>query len=115
MKKFKIISNHTVTEDSYKEGEIKDVNFYTLNETISAESPEEAVKKYINEKLYYGDTSFEKDECCGWYSDFLVESNNEEPTKNQIEEWKKGIINLYNNHVNFEVYEMNLVNPINRN
>jgi len=111
MKTYLIKSNHTVTEDSYTEGRLNYCNGYDIEDTIKANNPDEAVKKYIENTLYFDFHSIKKDEFCGWYADFLVDADNSKASKQEIEKWKKGDYPLYNNYVNFEVYELNLINP----
>lgn len=112
MKTYLIKSDHAITLDSFKDGEIEHVNWYNLDHKVMANNPGEAVKNYIEDFLCYSFYSIEQDEFCGWYADFLVDNESIEASESEISEWKKDKLKLYNNHVNFEVYELNHINPI---
>ena len=110
MKKFKVTTEHTVYEDSYENGQGEYVNSFTIESDQSAENSVEAVKKHYENKLYYSDfkienAEFEDDEDNLHYSN-LVDEDNYEATKEQINKWKKNKLRLYSNTMVFTVYEL---------
>lgn len=110
MKKFQINSIHTVYVDDFKTGEGDFVNGYTMEATIKAETPMDALKSYFKNELYYnfkdGDLTVDGD-----YIDYsiLVDTDNAEATPQEIESWKEGKITLYANNISIEIFELTKV------
>lgn len=109
MKTYKINSCHTVHEDSYKEGLQDHVQTYSLEAEIKANTPQEALQKYIEDFLCYDysptDIDIDLDDdliCTGW----LVNEDNCTPTAKQVKQWKHGECILYANDVIFDIYEI---------
>ena len=107
MKIFRVYSNHDVYVDSYLEGELDNVNYYTLEDKIQAETPREAIEKYFENVLGYDfdfKSSLIDDEVEGGsmnrlYYDVLTDGMNYQATQTQKEEWKEGRFKLYVNNI----------------
>lgn len=105
MKKFKITSLHELYEDSYEHGEGQFINSWNQNRTIEAESLEEAIKSYYEKDLNWdwhpesvfidGDTLM----------DARLAGEYDTATEKEIEKWKLGKIELYNEHVTIRAWE----------
>lgn len=110
MKKYQIQSIHTVFIDNYENGEGNQVNLYSLNKIIKAETPKEAIIEYIKDFLYYdiSPEHLEKDEEKPnvIHTGALVDEDNSQATERQIEDWKKGLINLYSNNIYIVIEEL---------
>ena len=107
-KNYKVVSFHNVYEDSYEEGELKQVNSYILDAMIEAKSPIAAIQKYFLDSLYYSfdiENAGKEEKDCIHYSN-LVNNDNSEARKSEIELWKKGKIKLYSNNTIIEVFEI---------
>ena len=111
MKAYQITSLHNVYLDSYKDGELDHVNSYDIENVIFAENVKSAIEKYFENVLYY---KFNFSLC---YFDFnqlfysvLVDADNYEATKNQIQVWKMGKSKLYSNNITISVFELNAIN-----
>ncbi len=106
MKKYFIKSEHEVNIDTYKDGELENVNYYSLNSFITAENARQAIEHYFENVLYY-DFDFKysifKDGVL-FYS-VLVDVDNQQATKNQIKVWKTGKNTLYSNNISVRISE----------
>lgn len=108
MKHYLITSSHTVHETSYTEGELDFANSYQLNAQISAENAKGALMEYIKKHLYLN-IAFEQidiDEHCGINTSALVDVENMEASESEIKEWKEGKIKLWDNYINFTIFEL---------
>lgn len=118
MKTYVINSNHDVYIDSYENGELDNVNFYALEGKIDANNPREAIKKYFEEVLYFSfeienayidhEETNEGSDNCLHYSN-LVDVNNYEASKREIELWKENKEELYSNNTTIYIYELKSV------
>jgi hypothetical protein len=109
MKKFQINTIHNVFVDDFKTGEGDFANGYTMEATIKAETPMEALKLYFEKELYY---VFKEDNLSvDDYIDYsvMVDADNGEATPQEIEWWKDGKITLYANNISIEIFELNKV------
>ena len=107
MKTFKIESEHNVYIDSFTEGEGVAVNSYNISEEIKATNVKEAIEKYFQSVLFYGfDFSLSGVEQGYLYYTVLVDEDDIEASKNQIELWKKDEVTLYANNISIVAYEL---------
>jgi len=115
MKTFKIISSHSVFIDNYNDGELKNVNNYSLNATIKAEDPRKAIELYFKKELFYNfnfENSYipheEEDDTeeNTLIYDVLVDFDNIEANERSIKSWKKGKETLYNNNIFITIFEL---------
>lgn len=112
MKTFKINCMHSVHIDDYKKGELEMVNSYGTEAEIIAENTKDAIQTFFETVLFYRfDYSLswvDEDSNALHYSN-LVDTDNVEASKNEIEQWKKGKITLYTNNTYIKVHEVNEV------
>ena len=122
-KKFYFIVNATIYEDSYKEGQGFQLNFWKVKELIDAPTLDLAIEKLFATKLYF---SYKKelsqssdaltfphgDEIKNIleYSNLVDEDNNEilENSKH-YQAWKEGKAVLYACDLSIEIFELNAV------
>jgi hypothetical protein len=112
MRNFQIVSDHTVYVDSFKDGELENVNNYDIKANVKALSPIEAIEEYFKNTLYYDfnkdymqEDEEEKNENKVWYS-VLVDEENTQATETQKKEWKRGKKTLYANYITLFVHEV---------
>lgn len=117
MKTYIINSEHTVYLDSYENGEMEQVNFYTQKDTIKANSPREAIKLYFEKSLYYSfnlkDTYIVHEEeendseapINTLHYSILVDGNNSEASESEISQWKEDKKLLYSNNIYLTIFE----------
>ena len=104
-----ITSTHDIYIDNYTEGEGDRVNSYDMNAIIKADNVKEAIAKYFQNELYlsydeeYIDDSLEDGNF--FYSN-LVDSENLEATKNEIESWQKNEKILYSNKTTISIFQL---------
>ena len=104
-----ITSKHDIYIDNYTEGEGERVNSYDMNAIIKADNVKEAIAKYFKNELYlsydeeYIDDSLEDGNF--FYSN-LVDSENLEATKNEIESWQKNEKILYSNNTTISIFQL---------
>lgn len=105
---FAIDGDISVYEDSYEEGEGKHVQTYELD--IKGKY---SLKELMKQLSYYGYSENPKDyyfsDVNGYSSiesDCTQNENGEEPSKSEVESWKKGEITLYNAHLFAHIYEI---------
>lgn len=106
MKKYFIKSEHEVNVDTYKDGELENVNYYSLDSFISAENAKQAIENYFKNVLYY-DFDFEYsifEDGILFYS-VLVDADNQQATKEQIKVWRMGKSTLYSNNISIKISE----------
>lgn len=96
-----------VYEDDYEEGEGGHVNSYKVKDEVSASSLKEALKEFVENSLYftyYDGMNFD-DISEGYVSaSFLVNSNNEEASENEIDMWELGELTLYSCNAHISCY-----------
>lgn len=112
MNEYLIRSYHTVSEDSYNDGELDYVNGYELSYFVKAIDPSKAVQEYIERKLYYKfNPRFidKSDDDISVYYNVLVDIDNAEATESEYELWKQGKIKLYNDSIRIEVYSVSII------
>jgi hypothetical protein len=109
MKTYKITTEHDVFIDSYEEGESKHVNSYSLTSDCKALTVQEAIINHFNNTVYLPfdikHADIDKEQNLIFYCN-LVNVDNEDPTEHELEEWKKGKIELYNNHIVISAQEL---------
>lgn len=106
MNKYYITSEHDVYLDSYKDGELTNVNYYTMNSFIIAESVQKAIEKYFETILYYSfDIKLSDSEYDKLFYSVLVDAENTEATKNDIKIWRMGKRKLYSNNITLKISE----------
>ena len=106
--KYFVKSSHDIFEDSYENGEGKQVNSYRMEAHILGDSPIEALERYSSRILGYELDAEDIDhENTGiFYANFLVDKDNLQASPEQVEKWKKGEIMLYSDVINFEIFEL---------
>lgn len=106
MKKFRIVSNHEVYEDNYNEGELGYVNGYTLDGIYKMDNWQQAIENHFNEN----GLSIEMKDCeiedGILYTSCLVNSDGVQPFNNELQDFKKGLINLYSDNITVIVQEL---------
>ena len=110
MRKFRIESSHSVYTDDYEQGQGSQLNSYEMDEIINAETPREAIEKYmetvvgfdfdINQAIFEDGVLF--------YST-LVDGANIQASDRQIESWKRGKCILCADQFSIVIYELNKV------
>lgn len=108
MNQYLIKSNTEVFEDDFEKGEGKGVNCYDFESTVEAESPRDAVLKFIANKLHFTDGTLDEDIEEGSQKCYctMVDNENTEPNNPQIEAWKRGEIVLYSSYTRFTVFQL---------
>ena len=85
-------------------------NFYHKSAIIKAETPKQAVKIYIETELFYSvsddDIAYEDDSV---YVNVLVDEQNTQAQKHEIEMWKKGLLKLYIDDISISVNHLEKV------
>ena len=118
MKTYKIKTTHEVFIDKFNEGELDFVNAYSLSGEVKAENPENAIVKYFKNQLYYYfDMNFayvphQKEETetkNTLHYSVLVDNNDNQASKKEVEEWKEDKLTLYSNNIFLTIYELNAV------
>ena len=110
MKTFKIESSHSVYMDDYEQGEGAQVNSYEMDGIIKAETPVQAIEKYMETVVGYDfditDSLIEDNTV--FYS-ALVDGSNIEASDSQKESWKQGKCILYTDQFSIIIYELNRI------
>lgn len=108
LQKYFIQSSHDIFEDSYENGEGKNINFYKNEALILAASPIQALERYVSRILGYELDAEDIDhENTGiFYANFLVDKDCYPASIEDVEKWKKGEIMLYSDVINFEIFEL---------
>jgi hypothetical protein len=114
MNVYKLESMHHVCKDDYENGQGETVNSFILSEEIKASTPKEALIKYfeflgceISPQNIEEIISNSEDDIYHWSK--LVDRDNIYATKNDIEQWKKGLIDLYCDYFSIAIYELKKV------
>jgi hypothetical protein len=113
--KYFIKSSHDIFEDSYENGEGKQVNSYRMEAEILAGSPAEALEKYSSKILGFDldSENLDIDEETGlFWANILVDKDNMQASIEQVEKWKKDEIALYSDFFNFRIYELTQITKI---
>ena len=116
MKKFIISSTHEIFKDSYTDGQTEYVNGYSLkSKIINSETTREAIQKYFEDELYYKfnfdyayidhEENIDASKNTLHYS-VLVDNENSEASKEEIELWKKDKLELYANNIFLTIHEL---------
>jgi hypothetical protein len=109
LKKYYIESDHNIYEDSYKEGELNNVNFYKMDSIILAENEKLAIEKYSTKILGF-DIDFDNleidEETGNIWANILVDKDNFQASIEQVEKWKLNKLILYSDMINFKIYEL---------
>ena len=121
------ISSFTdVFEDSYKDGELGQVNYFD-NETVRVplvteeslvDELKEVLQSYIEDSLYMDYNEGELKEAIQNADEMiflnnLVDARNEAPTEEQLEQWKNGEISLYNQSIAITIKINGKIIPVN--
>lgn len=108
-KQFKVTTHHTVYIDSYEQGEGKQVNFYTVDTEVKAETIREAAEHHFNNTIFlpfkFEQAEANEDKTVLWWSN-LVDEDNGHAQQYQIEKWKKGEKELYSNNIEIMISEI---------
>ena len=110
---YRISYNVDVYEDSFKNGELENVNYYDGEFITKANNPKDAIKDFFENELFF-DIDFKYMETIqdenlnGFNYSVLCNNDNEEVKTNDsiYIEWKKDNVMLYTNNVNFNIYEI---------
>jgi|694.fasta_scaffold00239_13 hypothetical protein len=109
MARYYIESIHFVHIDNFTEGELEQVNSYSLNTFVKADSVHNAIESYIKDYLgYYFDwdnAENSEDSAILDYSE-LVDSDNTKASESEINKWKLDEITLYSNNYQIQVSEV---------
>jgi len=109
-KKYYITSNHVLERDSYTEGVTEWVNEYNYDEIVVAEDPVEALKTYYNRHLHWDlDGASIGTNGYDLFDSRLVDSDGCVATEHQIERWKAGELELFNDNVSIQVHTIEWV------
>lgn len=85
-------------------------NSYHRSEIIKANTPKEAVKIYIKTELLYDvsddDITYEDDRV---YVNVLVDEQNTQANRQEVEMWKKGLLKLYIDDISISVNHLEKV------
>lgn len=92
-----ITSRHDVVVDSYEDGELESVNYYT-HESRHDELNNDALAEHFAQLGFSFDAeNMYKDEYMAFYS-WLVNSDDVEAHKSEREQWEKNKLKLYSNN-----------------
>lgn len=110
MKKFRIESSHSVYMDDYEQGEGAQVNSYEMDGIIKAETPVQAIEKYMETVVGYDfDIKHSLIEDDVLFYSALVDGANIQASESQKESWKQGKCILYTDQFSIVIYELNKV------
>tara|TARA_R110000868_G_scaffold409072_1_gene693858 strand:+ start:575 stop:925 length:351 start_codon:yes stop_codon:yes gene_type:complete len=108
-KQFKVTTIHTVYIDSYNEGEGNYVNSFDIESTQKTETIREAIENHFNNTIYlpfnFEHAETNEDNKVMYWSN-LVDEDNNEPSKYDIEKWKKEEKELYSNNIEIIISEI---------
>ena len=114
--KYYIASTHCIYEDDYNEGEEENVNYYTLKAIVIAENAKQAISKYFENTLSYSfsfeNAMIDEEKTNILFYSNLVDEDNAEANKAEIEAWKQGNKKLYSDNARIEI---NILNAIDLN
>ncbi len=115
MKRYYIESSHTIYEDNFIEGEGEQVNSYSVNATLYATDPKDALRVYFDKTLFL---SFDEENIDDSLEDGyfhysnLVDNDNSEASESEIEKWKFDEIKLYSNNTCISIYELQKITKL---
>ena len=121
MKTYKINTEHIIYVDSYEQGELNQVNAYSLDKEIKAESPKQAIEKYFKDFLYYSFSwagavlpheEEETEEKNILHYSVLVDEENCEASETEVNDWKQEEKVLYHNDIFLTIHELKEVEII---
>lgn len=105
-KEFRVVSNHVVYEDNYNDGELEYVNDYTLDGIYKVDNWQQAIENHFNEN----GLSIELKDCeiedGILYTSRLVNFDGVRPFNNELQDFKKGLINLCSDNITVHVQEL---------
>ncbi len=115
MKRYYIESTHEVYVDTFEAGEDHYCNGYNHQAMIEAENQRDAIQKYFENELYFSfnfeHANIDHEEGINekintlHYSN-LVDKDNAEASKSEIEAWKRGEITSYSNNTFLTIFEL---------
>jgi hypothetical protein len=104
-----IESIHLVHIDNFTEGQLHQVNSYSLNTFVKADSVQNAIESYIKDYLGYSfnwdNAENSEDNTILDYSE-LVDIDNIKASENEINKWKLDEIALYSNSYQIQVSQV---------
>lgn len=107
MKTYYITTEHTIYKDNFIEGEQEQVNFFKNRQLITAPDTRTAIKQYFEGFLYYDiDFAFATINNNILQYSVQVNNDNELPNNKEIELWKEGKIDLFNDNIYLELFEV---------
>ena len=109
MKNYLIECNHYICIDSYKQGELENINNFDTKGEYVAKDPTEAIQKHLFSLGY----NFNRDcmqvdkEQYGkvWYS-ILCDVENSEATNKEKIDWQNNKLTLYSNDITLFIYKL---------
>lgn len=108
--KYQAVIYANVYEDDFEQGELDEVNFWT--QTLNANSPKELLENisdYMSRDAFaemYQDNINEYDFGSEYWTDDLVDADNNYATPEQIKQWKEGKLTLYATRYHIVVSEV---------
>ena len=107
MKTYHITTEHTVYKYNFIEGEQEQVNYFQNKQLITAIDARTAIKQYFEGFLYFDiDFAFAEIDNNKLYYSVQVKNDNEVPSVQEIELWKKGEIDLFIDDIDLELFEV---------
>ena len=107
MKTYYITTEHTIYKDNFIEGEQEQVNFFDNKQVITAIDARTAIKQYFEGFLYYSiDFTHAEIESNKLYYSVQVNNDNEVPSQKERELWERGEIDLFNDNIYLELFEV---------
>ena len=107
MKTYYITTEHTIYKDNFVEGEQEQVNFFETKQLITAKDTRTAIKQYFEGFLYYDiDFSFAEIDNNILHYSVLLNNDNEVPSQEEIDLWKRDEIDLFNDNIYLELFEV---------
>ena len=113
MKNYIVECEHDIYIDSYKNGELENINWYKTDGKYKAKNTFEAVKQHLDSLGY--DFNKEHSEVNEEISNLLhysvlVDDESDKATDKQIKLWEKGNLKLYSNNMAIYVYKLSPAN-----
>lgn len=111
--KYYISSTHCIYEYDYRKGEGENVNYYTQKAIVTAENAKDAIKKYFGNTLFYSfsfeNAMIDEEKTNILFYSNLVDEDNAEANKTEIEAWKQGNKKLYSDNSRIEINMLNAI------
>jgi len=111
--KYLVESYHEIYQDSFTQGELDLYSNYTQESTTTADTPLEAVEKYISDCLSYTynkEYLFLDKSTNTIHYDVLVDKDMCSLSDSEFELWKKDKFTAYNNRIQIYLSEIKEVN-----